>query len=344
MLLTLLTLYPFNPLTLSAVFAQTSFYQGKTVKIIIGSTTGGGYDLWARVLARYLGKHIPGNPEIVVQNMPGAGSVVAANYVYNLAKPDGLTLGAILPAIYFDQLVKRSEVQFDWAKFTWVGSPEQNAPLHYMRADTPYQTVEDIRNAKEPPRCGSSGTGTTGHYIPRLLEETLGLKHRIVSGYQGGSEIDVAIERGEVHCWSPLIATFFGREPYISWHKKGFVRVLVQMGTKRDPRLANVPTIYELMDQYKTSQEGKRLARVVLTAATLGRPIVAPPALPAERVKVLREAYASTLKDEGLLAETKKRRWEVAPISGEELQEMAKEVIVQPQVVIERMKWVLGRE
>ncbi|MEK7210588.1 MAG: hypothetical protein AAB070_04135, partial [Candidatus Binatota bacterium] len=118
----------------------------------------------------------------------------------------------------------------------------------------------------------------------------------------------------------------------------------VQMGTKRDPRLANVPTIYELMDQYKTSQEGKRLARVVLTAATLGRPIVAPPALPAERVKVLREAYASTLKDEGLLAETKKRRWEVAPISGEELQEMAKEVIVQPQVVIERMKWVLGRE
>jgi tripartite-type tricarboxylate transporter receptor subunit TctC len=294
------------------------------------------------VLARYLGKHIPGNPEIIVQNMPGAGSIVAANYIYNLAKPDGLTLGAILPAIYFDQLVKRPEVQFDWAKFTWIGSPEQNDALHYMRADSPYKTLEDIRNAKEPPRCGSSGTGTTGYYIPRLLEETLGLKHQIVGGYQGGSEIDLAVERGEVHCWSPLIATFFGREPYISWYKKGFVRVLVQMGGKRDPRLENVPTIYELMDQHKTPEAGRRVARVVLTAATLGRPIVAPPALPADRVKILRQAYVNMLKDPELLADINKRRWELSPISGEELEAIAKDVIVQPPNVIERMKWVLG--
>ncbi|HET8562766.1 MAG TPA: tripartite tricarboxylate transporter substrate-binding protein [Candidatus Binatia bacterium] len=342
--LLLIALHLFSPLTLQPVFAQAPFYQGKTVRIIVGSTTGGGYDLWARLLARYYGKHIPGNPEIIVQNMPGAGSVVAANHIYNLAKPDGLTLGAILPAIYFDQIVKRSEVQFDWPKFTWIGSPEQNDALHYMRADTPYKTVEDIRNAKEPPRCGSSGTGTTGHYIPRLLEETLGLKHTIVGGYQGGSEIDLAVERGEVQCWSPLIATFFGREPYITWYKKGFVRVLVQMGGKRDPRLENVPTIYELMDQYKTPEAAKRVARVVLTAATLGRPIVAPPGLPADRVKVLRQAYVNTLKDPELVAEINKRRWELSPISGEELEAIAKDVIVQPPAVIERMKWVLGRE
>lgn len=343
-LLSVLSLYPFNPLTLKPSFAQTPYYQGKTIRLVIGSTTGGGYDLWARLLARHLGKHIPGKPDIIVQNMPGAGSVIAANYLYNVAKPDGLTLGALLPAIYFDQLVKRPEVQFDWAKFTWIGSPEQNDALHYMRADTPYQTVEDIRNAKEPPRCGSSGTGTTGHYIPRLLEEVLGLKHRIVGGYQGGTEIDLAVERGEVYCWSPLIATFFGREPYISWHKKGFVRVLVQMPKKRDRRLANVPTIYELMDQYKTPEAGKRLARVVLTAATLGRPIVGPPALPPERLKLLRDAYASTLKDPELLAEVERQRWEMSPISGEELEEIAKEVIVQPREVVERMKLVLGRE
>ena len=324
--------------------AQTSYYQGKTIKIIVGSTTGGGYDLWARLLARYYSKHIPGNPEIVVQNMPGAGSLVAANHVYNLAKPDGLTLGAILPALYFDQLVKRKEVQFDWVMFTWIGSPEQNEPLHYMRADSPYQTVEDIRQAKEPPRCGSSGTGTTGHYIPRLLQETLGLKHTIVGGYQGGSEIDLAVERGEVHCWSPLIATFFGREPYISWYKKGFVRVVIQMGKKRDPRLESVPTIYELMDQYKTPEAGKRLAQVVLTAATLGRPLVAPPGVAPERVKLLRQAYAETLKDPEVLVEVKKRRWELAPLTGEELEEMAKDVMSQPQNVIERMKWVIGRE
>jgi tripartite-type tricarboxylate transporter receptor subunit TctC len=343
-MLLLVSFYPLVPLSLNPAYAQAAFYQGKTVKIVIGSTTGGGYDLWARLLARHLGGHIPGKPEIVVQNMPGAGSLVAANYIYNVAKPDGLTLGAILPAIYFDQLVKRPEVQFDWPKFTWIGSPEQNEPLHYMRADAPYKTVEDIRNAKEPPRCGSSGTGTTGHYIPRLLEETLGLKHTIVGGYRGGSEIDLAVERGEVHCWSPLIATFFGREPYISWHKKGFVRVLVQMGRKRDPRLGNVPTIHELMEHYKTPEPGKRLARAVLTAATLGRPIVAPPGLPAERVKLLRLAYAGALKDPELLAETEKRRWEMSPLTGEDLEQMAKDVIVQPQAVIERMKWVLGRE
>ena len=332
------------PIWNSSLYAQTPVYQGKTVRLIVGSSTGGGYDLWARLLARYYSKHIPGNPEIIVQNMPGAGSLVAANHVYNVAKPDGLTLGAILPALYFDQLVGRKEVQFDWAKFTWIGSPEQNEPLHYMRADSPYKTIEDIRKAKEPPRCGSSGTGTTGHYIPRLLEETLGLKHTIVGGYKGGSEIDLAVERNEVQCWSPLIATFFGREPYVSWYKKGFVRVLVQMGKKRDPRLENVPTIYELMDQNHTPESSKRLARVVLTAASLGRPIVAPPALPAEIVKILRQAYLNTLKDPELLADVKKRRWDVAPLSGDELAERARDVIDQPRAVIDRMKWVIGRE
>ena len=128
----------------------------------------------------------------------------------------------ILPAIYFDQLVGRPEVKFDFTKIGWIGSPEQNDILHYMRADLPYRSIDDIRKAKEPPRCGSSGTGTTGFYIPRLLDEVLGTKHTIVSGYAGGSEVDLAVERGEVHCWSPLVATFFGREPYISWHKKGF--------------------------------------------------------------------------------------------------------------------------
>ena len=328
----------------SNLYAQSASFQGKTIRIVVGSTTGGGYDLWARLLARYYVKHIPGNPEVIVQNMPGAGSLVAANHVYNVAKPDGLTLGAILPALYFDQLVGRQEVRFDWAKFTWIGSPEQNEPLHYMRADSPYKTLEDIRKAKEPPRCGSSGTGTTGHYIPRLLEETLGLKHTIVGGYQGGSEIDLAVERNEVICWSPLVATFFGREPYISWYKKGFVRVLVQMGKKRDRRLENVPTIYELMEQHKTPEEGKRLARVILNAALLGRPIVAPPGLPAAITKMLRQAYLATVKDPELVADVKKRRWELAPLSGEELTEMARDVIDQTPAVIQRIKWVIGRE
>ena len=322
--------------------AQTSFYQGKTIRVVIGSSPGGGYDLWARHLARYMGKYIPGNPELVPQNMPGAGGAVAANYVYGVAKPDGLTLGAFNPGLYFDQLVGRPEVKFDWSKFTWIGSPEQNDVLHYIRSDAPFKTIDDLRNAKEPPRCGSTGTGTSGHYIPRLLEETLGIKTTIVSGYQGGSEIDLAVERNEVVCWSPLIATYFGREPYKRWHKSGFTRVVVQTGAKRDPRLKDVPTLNELMQQYKTSDSGKRLAKVVLTAATLGRPISAPPAVPADRTKILREAYAKAMKDPELLAEAEKRGWDVDPLTGEELESLAKDVVAQPHEVIERMKWVMG--
>ena len=332
-----------NPLNLEPAAAQTPpFYQGKTIRIVIGSSTGGGYDLWARVLARYYGKYIPGNPTILVQNMPGAASIVATNYLYNVAKPDGLTLGALLPATYFDQLVGRKEVQFDFAKIPWIGSPEQNEIIHYMRADSPYKSIDDIRKAKEPPRCGSSGTGTTGFYIPRLLDEVLGTKHVVVAGYPGGSEIDLAVERGEVHCWSPLVATYFGREPYISWQKKNYVRVVVQFGVKREPRLADVPTIYELMDQYKTPEAGKRLTRVILVAATLGRPIAVTPGIPAERLKLLRDAYQKTLKDPELIAETKRQRWDIDPLTGEEMEKLAKEVMAQPKDVIERMKWVLG--
>jgi tripartite-type tricarboxylate transporter receptor subunit TctC len=152
----------------------------------------------------------------------------------------------------------------------------------------------------------------------------------------------LAVERGEVHCWSPLIATYFGREPYITWQKKGYVRVVVQFGSKRDPRLGDVPTIYELMDQYKTPEAGKRLTRVILIAATLGRPIAATPGIPSERLKLLREAYQKTLIDPELIAETKRQRWEIEPLTGEEMDKLAKEVMVQPKEVIERMKWVLG--
>jgi len=323
--------------------AQTPFYQGKQVRLIIGSSAGGGYDLWPRVMVRYLTRHIPGNPDIIPQNMPGAGGIVGANYVYGIAKPDGLTIGAFNPALYFDQLIKRNEVKFDWSKFAWIGSPEQNELLHYIRTDAPFKTIDDLRNAKEPPRCGSSGTGTSGHYVPRLLEEVLGIKTHIVGGYQGGAEIDVAVERNEVVCWSPLVATYFGREPYKRWHKSGFTRVVLQTGDQRDPRMKDVPTLPELMQQYKTPEAGRRLARVILTAVTLGRPVTAPPGTPADRVKILRDAYAKAIKDPELLAEAEKRGWDVDPVTGDDLEARAKDVIAQPAEVIEKMKWVLGK-
>ena len=330
-------------LIVEPAYAQANFYQGKTITMVVASTAAGGYDLWARLAGRYIGKYIPGNPSIVVQNMPGAGNIIGANYVYGIAKPDGLTLGAVNPALYFDQLVGRTEVKFDWAKFNWIGSPEKNDVVYYMRADTQYKTIEDLRT-KEPAKCGSTGTGSTGHYIPRLLEETLGIKTQIVSGYPGAADIELAIERGEVFCWSPLLATYFGREPYRRWHKSGYVRVMVQTGAKRDARLKESPTLTELMQQYKSPEAARRLAKVILTAATLGRPIGAAPGVPADRVKILRDAYAKAITDPELLAEAAKQGWDVDPTKGEELQVLSKEVMTQPKEIIERMKWVLGRE
>lgn len=322
--------------------AETPFYQGKTIRIVVGYLSGDGYDLWARMFARQLPKHIPGNPNVIVQNMPGAGSRIAANYVYSVAKPDGLTLGAIGPALYFDQLIGNPDIRFDWAKYTWIGTPEQTEFLLFMRADTPYRTIEDIRNAKEPPKCGATATGTSGHYMPRLYEEALGLKFNVVLGYQGGGEQDVAVERGEIHCRSLSISTFYGREPFLSWIKKGFVRVLIQTSRKRDKRAPDVPTIYELMDQHKTPNAIRRLATVILAPAAFGRPLLAPPGVPQDPLKILREAWSKSLHEPELLEEVKKRRWILQPIGGDELHTLAQEVMSQPPEVSENMKKLLG--
>ena len=211
------------------------------------------FTIFGRDISRPIsGKHIPGNPSVTVQNMPGAGSVIAANYVYNVAKPDGLTLGSLNPGIYMDQLIGRKEVQFDWAKFNWLGTPEQTESVFFFRGDSPYKTIDDLRKANEPPRCGSTGTASTTYHIPKLLEEVFGVKFTIITGYQGAADIDVALERGELQCRLITIAAFFGREPHISWFKKGFTRPFVQTGRKRDPQLPETPTVYDLMDRYKS--------------------------------------------------------------------------------------------
>ncbi len=319
------------------------FYKGKTIRIVVGFSPGDVFDLWARLFANHMGKHIPGNPEIIVQNMTGAGTMIAANYIYNVAKPDGLSLASIIRSLYFDQLVGRKEVQFDWSKFTWIGSPVQSDLHMYMRTDAPYKTIEDIRKAAEPPKCGSQATGDTGYFLPKLFEETVGLKFRIVTGYPGGGDIDLAVERGELHCRAMTIEAFFAREPFHTWRNTGFVRSAIQTGRKRYPKLSDVPTLYELMDQYKTPEESRRLATVILAAGVIGRPIIGSPGIPPDRVKILRDAYAKTLKDPEFLAEVKRRKFELDPTSGEELEALAKEVIAQPPEVIERMKKLLGK-
>ncbi|HWP56906.1 MAG TPA: tripartite tricarboxylate transporter substrate binding protein [Candidatus Acidoferrales bacterium] len=324
-------------------WGQAPFYQGKTITIVVGYLVGDGYDNWTRLVAAHIVKHIPGNPNIIVQNMPGAGSMIAANYVYNVAKPDGLTLGSIGPSLYLDQVTGKKEAQFDWAKFTWIGSTEKTPWLLYMRADTPYKSIEDVRKAKEPPKCSSTGTGTSGHFVPKLLEEAVGAKFTLVSGYKGGGEQDLALERGEVQCRALSIPTFFSREPFGTWRKTNLVRLLLQTGRSRDPRAPDVPTIHELMEQYRTPEATRRIVVAVLASGDLGRPLVGPPGIPNERVKILREAFMKTMKDPAFVDDARKKKLEPDPVGGEELEQMAREAVSQPPEIVERMKKILGR-
>lgn len=319
-------------------WAQTPFYQGKTITVVAGVSAGSAYDLYARLMAQFMGKYIPGNPSFIVQNMTGAGSIIGANYVYNVSKPDGLTIGAIQPSIYFNQLMQQKEVKYDWAKFGWIGSSDKSDYLLYMRADLPYKTLADVRKAKEPPKCGSTGAGTSGSYMPKLLEETLGTKFTIVAGYQGGGEIDLAVERGELHCRAFTVQAYHSREPYFTWRKKAFARILMQTGQRRDARLSDVPTLGELMDEFKTPEMERRLVPLVMAATHFGRPIVAPPGIPSDRLNLLREAFLKTMKDPELLAEAKRKNFDITPSTGAELERLAKLVMNQPQEVVARVK------
>ena len=214
--------------------------------------------------------------------------------------------------------------------------------MFFIRSDLPYKTLLDLRKASEPPRCGAPGVGSTGYYIPKLLEEVFGLKIAMVTGYPGAADVDIAVERNEVHCRGTTISAFFGREPGRTWAKNGFARILVQTGDKKNHRLPDTPTIWELMDQEKVAEAKKRLARVVLGPGAFGRPILATPGIPPDRVRTLREAYIKMLKDPEFVADANKRQWEINPISGERLERLAKEVINQPPDVVERIKGILG--
>jgi tripartite-type tricarboxylate transporter receptor subunit TctC len=338
-----LSIFLFAPQLASVAWTQGDpFYKGKTIRIMVGSTAGGFYDRWARLFARYMGKYIPGQPEIIAQNMPGAGSVIATNHVYNVAKPDGLTAVMPLNSIYVDQLVGRSEVQFDLRKFHWIGSPAIESTIMYIRADSPFKSIADIIKAKEPPKCGGTGTASADYILSRVLEQTIGAKFTSILGYAGGTEIDIAVEKGEVVCRAHSTSAHFGREPFDTWHKKGFDRHLIQTSRKRDSRAPDVPTVNEIFDQHKVPADSRRVAQVVLAAGDFGRPMMATPGTPADRIKILREAYVKTLNDPEALAEAKKSRMDVDLTSGEELESLVKEIFDSSPEVLERVKKILA--
>jgi tripartite-type tricarboxylate transporter receptor subunit TctC len=320
----------------------SGFYEGKTVRIIVGTSPGGSFDIWARILAQYLGKSIAGNPTVIVQNMGGAGSLIAANYVYNVANQDGTTLLVPL-SIYLNQIVEDKEVKFDVRKFNWIGSQAKEQNLLYMRADSPYKTIDQIVKSDNPPKCGATGVGSSGYIIPKMVNEVLGLKLQLVTGYQGGKEIDLAVERGEIHCRGITISAHFGREPFDSWHQKGFDLHLLQTGDKRDSRVAEAPTVYELMDRLKTTDIRRRAVRVLVAGGDFYHPVAAGPGVPPERISILREAFNRALKDPELLAKASAARLETNWSTGEQVQSIVSELMDQPKDVFAIVRTVLSK-
>jgi tripartite-type tricarboxylate transporter receptor subunit TctC len=317
------------------------FFDGKTIRFLVASGPGATTDFSARLVGRFLGKHMPGNPGIVVQNMSGAGGLVAANYLFNVAKPDGLTIAAISRANYIEQMVGRPEVKTDFRKLSWIGSFNKAPMMVACRSDTEYKSIEAIRAAKTPPRFGQSGTGSISFVFANLMERILNFKVRNVTGFQSGRDTDLGLERGEVDCRATSDVTVI-RAPWNRWVKENYVTFVVQQGPEKSSLLPPVPTVAEL-----ARPEAKPfidLMNVMLAYTEFDRPFAAPPGMPKERLQILRESFERMLKDGEFGAEAKKLLdWDGSTyLSGEQLQNKMNVTITQPPEVIKRVKEILA--
>jgi tripartite-type tricarboxylate transporter receptor subunit TctC len=320
--------------------AATSFYEGKTIQMIVSSGPGATTDISARLVGRYLGKHIPGTPAIIVQNMPGGGGLVAANHVFNIAKPDGLTILAVSRANYLEQMVGRAEVRADFRKFSWIGSFNRAPMMVACRTDTPYKSVAAMRAASVPPRFGQSGTGSISYVFANLIEKILDLKIKNVTGFKSGRETDLGMERGEVDCRATSDITVI-RSPWSQWVKDNFVTFVLQQGPEKSRLLPPVPTVFELAPP--EAKQTLSLMNIMLAYTEFDRPYAAPPAVPKERLQILRESFERMLKDTDFVAEAKKLvDWDGQTfLSGEELQKKIDVTVTQPPDVIKRVKEIL---
>lgn len=317
------------------------FYEGKTIQLLVASGPGATTDISARLVGRYLGKHIPGNPNIVVQNMPGAGGVVAANHLYNVAKPDGLTIAAMSRANYIEQMVGRPEVKTDFRKLSWIGSFNKSPMMVACRTDTEYKTIAAIRAAKTPPRFGQSGTGSISYVFANLMEKILDLRIKNVTGFKSGRDTDLGLERGEIDCRATSDITVI-REPWSRWVKENYVTFLVQQGPDKSPLLPPAPTVAEL-----ARPEAKpylNLMNVMLAYTEFDRPFAAPPGVPKERLQILRESFARMLKDAEFAADAKKLLdWDgTTSLSGEQLQKKLIDTVTQPPEVLKQVREILA--
>ena len=316
--------------------AVEQFYKGKQISVIVGSSSGGGYDTYARLLARHFGSAMPGNPMVVVQNMSGAGSNRAAGYIYSVAPKDGTAAAAIFPGAVLQPLLSDVPVSHDPNKLIYLGSANSDVYVCYVRSDAAVQTYKDMLTKELI--VGASNPGATTYDLPLLLNSVLGTKFRIVTGYPGSREITLALERGEVQgaCgigWTGIEAM------HPDWFAKDTIRVLVQLSTKGhdDLNKRGVPRAEELAQ----SEDDKKVIQLVFSQGIFGRPFVLPPGVPADRVAALRKAFVLALNDKTLRAEADKMQLDVDPVSGDELQKLVADLYDTPARLVERARQAL---
>ena len=305
------------------------FYKGRTVSLVIGYRVGGGYDLYAREVARYLGKHIPGNPTVVPQNMPGAGSLKSVMYLYAAAAKDGSVIGTFGRTEAVAPLLTPDEAKFDATKLGWLGSVTSETSTCVTWHSSKVKTWDDA--LKTQFTLAGEGAGADPDVYARLIKNVFGAKVKLVSGYPGTNDQSLAMERGEVdgECglsWGTL------KSRHQDWLKADSVNIIIQAALKKEPELAKVPFI---MDLAKTPEQ-QRVLKVILTSQSMARPFAAPPGVPADRLAALRKAFDDTMKDPEFLAETQKARMEINPITGAELEALLREVYASPKDVIAR--------
>jgi len=324
-LLIILVTFSMALLVVSPARSQSPFYEGKAITILIGTSAGGSI-VAARIIARHLGKYLPGNPAVNVQPMLGGAHIVASNHVFNVAKPDGLTLLAANPNIAIAQLIKVDGVRFDVRKFEWLGSSGSDGVVLTIRSDLPYKSFEELRKADRELVVGTTGPGSNAHDFPLLLKEFTGVKWKFVSGYPANPDILLALERKEVDIWAAFAATV---RPVV---QRGAVRPLVR-GRVPSPGFEQLPVDETLT----TNAVGKALMGIKAAPLAVGRPVAAPPATPAERVALLREALAKVLKDPEFEADGKKAQIDFRHIAADEVAKGLSAVLQQPPDVQQEM-------
>jgi tripartite-type tricarboxylate transporter receptor subunit TctC len=310
--------------------AVADFYRGKTVTIIVGYGAGGGYDLYARTLARHMGRHLPGNPNFIVQNITGAGSVNAANNLYNVAPKDGTAFGTFGRGLAMEPLIGTARVQYDATKFTWLGSGTNEVSVCVTWHTSPVKTWADA--LKTPFTVGGEGAGSDPDTFAALVRNAFGAKLRLVTGYKGTTDTILAMERGEVdgRCgwsWSSVKST----RPL--WIKEKKLNYLVHLSETKAPELPNVP----LIEEFANARQ-KQILRLVLSRQIVGRPFAAPPGIPADRAQALRRAFDATLKDKEFLAEAVKVKLDVNPVTGEEVDRLIAQLYATPKDIVEETR------